>query len=182
MDVALLRIFQRQVALQCRFILMAAQEINVGLQQRNVERVFYEIQNLLNAGANVSKALWGQGGRLANERKPLRDSIGIGDDSPLRQVAMRNNFEHFDERLDRWWNQSTHHNSIDLMIGPNSAIAGVADIDRFRAFDPLTAKMNFWGQDFNVQVIVDEVQKILPRLQDEANKPHWEVGRSPSQQ
>ncbi len=179
MNIALLRIFQRQVALQCRFILAAAQEINAGLQQRSVEQVFYAIQNLLNAGANVSKALWGQGGKLANERKLLRDSIGIGEDSPLREVAMRNNFEHFDERIDRWWKQSTHHNSIDLMIGPGSAIVGVADIDRFRAFDPMTAKMNFWGQDFNIQGIVDEVQKILPRLQEESSKPHWEV-ESPS--
>ena len=58
---------------------------------------------MLNAGANISKAFWGSGGKLAVERKPLRDSIGIDDKSPLRAVTMRNNFEHFDERIDRWW-------------------------------------------------------------------------------
>src|SRR5260221_13812861 len=88
MDLMLLRVFQHQLDLQCKFLLLAAQEVDQGVQQKNVERIFYGLQNLLNAGANISKALWGQGGKLAEERKPLRDSIGIGDDSPLSQVTM----------------------------------------------------------------------------------------------
>src|SRR5450631_2177877 len=94
-----LRTFQSQVALQCSFLLLAAEDLNRGLKQRNISYVFYALQNLLNAGANISKALWGQGGKLAIERKPLRDSIGVDDTSPLREVTMRNNFEHFDERI-----------------------------------------------------------------------------------
>ncbi len=52
---------------------------------------------MLNARANISKALWGSGGRLASERAELRASIDVSDDSPLRYVGMRNKFEHFDE-------------------------------------------------------------------------------------
>lgn len=119
MDSMLLRVFQGQLLYQCEFMLLAAKEANKTMKQRSdpdvgaletTTRIFYSIQNLLNAAANISKALWGQGGRLEAKRKPLRDSIGITDSSPFREVAMRNNFEHFDERLDDWWGKSTPRN------------------------------------------------------------------------
>jgi hypothetical protein len=154
MDLMLLRIFQAQVALQCRFMMLAATEVNNGLQQHDVHYVFFALQNLLNAAANVSKALWGGGGKLSAERKPLRDSIGIGDDSPLRSVTMRNNFEHFDERLDRWWKDSARHNHFDLMIGPTAtSIVGAEDIERFRMFDPSTTDMTFWARNLTFRCL-----------------------------
>lgn len=169
-----MREFQRQVALQCKFLLIAANEVNTGLQQKNTERVFYALQNLLNAGANISKMLWGQKDRKANERKPIRDSADIADNSPLREVAMRNNFEHLDERIDRWWNESKVRNYADMNLGPKSMFNGLDTMDMFRLYDPTTANLMFWGQEFNIQAIVLEVEKILPRLQEEADKPLWE--------
>lgn len=174
MELMLLRTFQRQAALQCKFILLAAQDIDTGLQKGDIEYTFYAVQNLLNASANVSKAFWGSGGKFATERKALRDSIGVDDNSSLKEVTMRNNFEHFDERLARWWKESQQHNHADLNLGPRNMIAGISDIDRFRAYDPTTKDLSFWGQDFNLQDLTDEAQRILPKLQAEANKPHWE--------
>ena len=146
MDLMLLRAFQQQILLQCQFMLMASAKINEALRQDDISRTFYSIQNLLNAAANVSKALWGQSGSLTAERQALRDSIGVSDSSPLREVTMRNNFEHFDERLDRWWTQSAHHNYADLNIGPRSAISGIDNVDTFRMYDPATTEVVFWGQ------------------------------------
>jgi hypothetical protein len=176
MELMLLRIFQQQVLQQCKNLLLSANEVNQSLAKQDVERVFYVLQNLLNAGANISKALWGQGGKLADQRKPLRDSIGIDDTSPLREVTMRNNFEHFDERLDKWWKKSPRHIHIDNNVGPPNMVGVVADqIDKFRHFDPQTTIITFWGQEFNLQKIVDEVQRILPTLEAEASKPHWKT-------
>lgn len=177
MDIFLLRTFQRQVELQCKFVLTAAQELNKALAERNsAQQVFYALQNLLTASANISKALWGVKGNrdLTKQRKPLRDSIGIRDDSPLREVNMRNNFEHFDERLDKWWRKSKRHNIADLSVGPPSTFQGLEDIERFRMFDPSTTNMTFWGEEFNIQNIVNEVTRIFPTLQREASKPHWD--------
>src|SRR6185312_5907330 len=103
-------------------------------------------------------------------RKSLRDSIGISDESPLRQVTMRNNFEHFDERLDRWWVKSEKHNYSDFNLG---SIGGIDEIDSFRNFDPASTDLSFWGQAFNLQSPINEVQSILPKLEAEASKPHW---------
>ena len=148
MELMLLRLFQKQVLLQCQFVIVAATNVNAGLNNRNSEHVWYSLQNMLNAGANISKTLWGQGGRLTEERRPLRDSIGVPDNSPLRQVTMRNNFEHLDERMDRWWRKSKHHNHVDKIIGPKATtIVGADPRDIFRFFDPQTTELIFWGQE-----------------------------------
>src|SRR5260221_11535558 len=159
MDMHLLRTFQRQVAGQCQFMLRAAEDINNALKNGDTRVVFYSIQNLLNAAANVSKAFWGQGGKLTDQRKPLRDSVGVADNTPLKAVAMRNNFEHFDERLDRWWNESTHHNFADFNVG---AVQVPNKIDSFRNFDPKSTVISFWGDDFNLQSLINEVEILLP--------------------
>lgn len=84
---------------------------------------------------------------------------------------MRNNFEHLDDRLDTWWKESKRHLHADMSIGPkDNMLKGVEQIDRFRLFDPRTTDLTFWGQEFNIQAIVSEAQKILPKLLEEANK------------
>src|SRR5688572_3342541 len=68
MDTFVLRIFQQQLLSQCRYLIFAAADANEGLKQHDAERIFYAIQNLLNAGANISKTLWGQGGKRDDDR------------------------------------------------------------------------------------------------------------------
>jgi hypothetical protein len=150
MDQLLLRQFKNQVLLQCHFLLMAADDLNSRLNDLNTnfrgdsaEKVFYALQNLLNAAANISKVLWGQGGKLAAQRKDIRDSIGVSDSSTLRLMGMRNNFEHFDERLDHWWNNSQGHNYVDLCIASRNEIHVPDILDWFRVFNPTTADITF---------------------------------------
>jgi hypothetical protein len=174
MDLMLMRAFQRQVLVQCEYILFATQDLDRALKAHNTRYTFYAVQNLLGAAANVSKTLWGQGGKFTAKRRPLRDSIGVSDTSPLRDVTMRNNFEHFDERIDKWWRKSKGHNIVHMNIMPVTGIAGTDDIDRFRQLDPHTMEVIFWSQRFDLRAIVAETQRILPKLRQELDKPHWQ--------
>ena len=85
---------------------------------------------------------------------------------------MRNNFEHFDERLEKWLAESARHNSVGFSVMPRSEVVGIDPIDWFRVFDPQTTDLYFWSQDFNLQAIVNEVQRILPKVREEEGKPH----------
>jgi len=165
MDSMLLRVFQHQILLQCDFLLRATNDINSALNNGDIDGAFYGIQNLLTAAANISKALWGQGGKLSAERRELRDSLGIDDGSPLREVTMRNHFEHFDERLDRWWKESKAHNHNDRNLFPRAAITNFEDLDNFRNFDPGTTDLTFWGQDFNLQQLIKRSTSDCPKAQ-----------------
>jgi hypothetical protein len=57
---------------------------------------------------------------------------------------------------------------------PHGPVAGLADIEMFRVFDPTTFDVVFWGERFNVQAIATEVARIFPIAEREAAKPHWE--------
>ena len=183
MDPVLLRLFQGQVHLQCQFLTFAVEDLESAQKdltlavrdsesrQNGMIRMWFAIQNMLNAVGNISKALWGQGGGRSAERKPLRDSIGVTDMSPLRLPDMRNHFEHFDDRLDHWWDTSRRHNYVDLNVG--LAVGGVEDDDTFRNYFPQTGEVVFWGERFDLRLIAEEVQRILPKLRQEAEKPPW---------
>jgi len=176
MDLMLLRIFQRQVADQCRLVLTSVPVINQAAATGDHDQLWVGCQMLVVGAGNVSKALWGQGRsrkKTAPARQPLRDSLGVDDASPLYDVGMRNNFEHFDERIDRWWAESPSHNHLDRMIGPPTAVAGLTDIEMFRIYDPGTRSIVFWGQTFALQPIASECDRLVRVAEREAAKPHW---------
>lgn len=174
MELMLLRMFQHQIQFQCQAILVGSHDSNSAMTTGDMTRLWIAIQNMLNVAANVSKTLWGQGGKLAEQREPLRASLQVDDTSPLRDVVMRNHFEHYDERLNHWWEDSDAHNYLDMSVMPAGAVQGMADGDMFRMFDPPTGDIVFWGQRFNVTALANEASRLLPIASAEARKPHWE--------
>ena len=129
------------------------------------------VQNCLTAVANISKACWGEEGKYRKERKPLRSSLGIKKDSPLRPLSRRNSFEHFDERIDEWFATSANRIHVDRIIGPANIIGGVSAIDMFRVFDPTTAEVVFWGERYPLKRIMDEVTRLYPLARSLGDKP-----------
>ena len=67
MDLLLLRVFQRQVELQCKAIVFSGHDLQLAMSVNDKSRTWVAVQNLLSAAANASKALWGQGSRFASK-------------------------------------------------------------------------------------------------------------------
>jgi len=129
------------------------------------------VQSCLTAVANISKACWGEEGEYRKERKPLRQSLGIKKDSPLKPLSRRNNFEHFDEQIDEWFSTSKNRIHVDRIIGPANIIGGVSTKDMFRVFDPTTAEVVFWGERYPLKTIMDEVTRLYPLARSLGDKP-----------
>jgi hypothetical protein len=169
-----LRIFQQQLRDQCQFFWLGVQSLEIGHKKNDHVQVWYGVQNILTAGANISKMLWGSKGRRADARRRLRESVEVSDDSPLRDVTMRNHYEHMDERIDRWWDSSETKIYVDKNIGSGS-VSGLDTMDNFRWLNPSTGDLIFWGETFNLRSLAVEVDRILAILEKEADKPHWEL-------
>ena len=127
------------------------------------------------------------GGKFAEARRDVRASIGLTDGSSLRTVAMRNNYEHFDERLERWSETSRQSNYLDLSVIPVNAvhgpdaIRGLDDI-KLRTYDPATGVLTFWGEQFDIRALIKEIEQILLRLREECQKPVPPKTSKPSEQ
>ena len=174
MDLLHLRVHQRQVAHQCSTALQAVHLANLGLTTNDQEIFWASIQNLLTAAANISKACWGQGGKLVEQRRPLRESLEVPEDSPLANTDLRNHLEHYDERLDRWYETSQNKNHADFLIGPVGSIQGIVDTDVFRHFDPATGDVIFWGEHYSIPTLATAIGILKPIAEREGRKPHWE--------
>lgn len=174
MDNLLLLLFQKHLYLQCNSFLLAWEELQTALREGNSIRIWVNIEAALNAAASISKGLWGQRRAKSAERKELRDSLGITESSPLLDVNMRDNFVHFDERLDRWWIESKRHNIIYQSFGNvRQSTQGFEDIEIVKVYDPITCDVMFFSQDFNLRNIAQEIYRIFPKVTEEANKFPW---------
>ena len=167
MDSRLLAIFQDELSTQCKFILLGGRHVNACLEAREPMLTWFSLQGMLISAANASKLLWGSRPQDALERLPLRESVGVTDDSPLRSRRLRNDFEHFDERLEEWFSSSQDHNYLGRNIGDPGGIViqgrGIPD-DRFGHFDPSTTIVSFWERSVSLQEIVTEVERIIAAL------------------
>lgn len=162
MDPMLLMVYHVQIETQCEGVIKAAEDLNAALKAHNVNLVFCAIQALLTSAANISKALWGVPKNTAalTDRKPLRDRLKVDDNSPLRPLTMRNNYDHFDQRIDKWWKDSKTRNYTDLNIGSLAAYQTGDTNDIFRLYDAATKDTFFWGDKFNLGDIIEEAKRI----------------------
>ena len=173
----LLRIFQLELETQCKFIILGAQAVNEGLAERraNSDQVWFGLQGILVSAANASKLLWGSRAEPVLEtRRPLRESVSVTDDSPLSSRRLRNDFEHFDERLEDWFGASEDHIYIGRAIGPKGSIVSIRGKEPeqlFGQFDPTTATVAFWERSVIVNDVVAEAERILSILQDDRAGP-----------
>ncbi len=174
MNKMVLRIFQREVERQCKFALIAAQDLNNALQHGDMDRIWYSIQTLVVAVGNISKILWPSDPLLPERGVDIRKSLSVDDDSPLGPRKFRNHFEHFDERLEIWATSSEHMGFVDSNVGPPGMIAGVDPGDCLRNFDTINFAVTFWGDEYVLPPIVKAVQELWQKAAVEAKKPHWE--------
>jgi hypothetical protein len=170
MDKHLLSIFQSELKTQCEFIVIGAQVVNANLgPQGNSQAVWFGLQGILISASNASKILWGsRQDPVLEARRPLRESVSVDDSSPLSSRKLRNDFEHFDERLEEWFETSENHIYLGRNIGPPNMIvlSGASPTDQFGHFDPTTAIVSFWDHASNLNDVVAEAERIFVRLKE----------------
>lgn len=79
-------------------------------------------------------------------------------------LHVRNDFEHFDERIDSWVINSKNHNYADKNIGDLNSIQGLNYKDNFRLYDPKTKTLYFCGNEYPLADLYNYVQEIKKAL------------------
>jgi hypothetical protein len=170
MDKNVMRIFHREVERQCRFAIIAAQDLQISLQAVNMDRIWYSIQSFLIAAGNISKLLWPPKPQISNRAAELKQSLCVDDSSPLEPRTFRNHFEHFDERLEEWATSSQRRNLVDSNVGPTGMISGIDPDDYLRNFDPTKKTVTFRGDKYQLQPMIDAIINLHKKAVIEANK------------
>lgn len=84
-----------------------------------------------------------------------------------KDIGIRNDFEHFDERIDSWVINSKKHNYFDKSIGntsPIQAVSGIDVKDSFRWFDSKTMTLFFCGKKYDLKSLNVYIGKVKSAL------------------
>jgi len=117
--------------------------------------VFFFAYSFLLHTANVSKLIWPNPSVFGPEKKKVGDKVadlvalhdsrgpairqGLdiqGDVWSIKSKDLRNDLEHYDERLEGWYVTSPRRNMADMGLMPRNAISGLDDPDFRRNLDP----------------------------------------------
>src|SRR5258708_2197610 len=137
--------FVCEVHRQCKFTLLAAEDLRASLMQEpwpDHDRIWMSIQAILIAVGNVSKVLWPSRAQGRDRGQELCALFEVDDNSPLSSRLFRNHFEHFDERLESWASEE-HPMLCDANIGPAGMFGKIDPRSYLRHFDPDTFTLMF---------------------------------------
>jgi hypothetical protein len=106
--------------------------------------IWFALQIILVAAANISKMLWGTRRAGEEDREELRSRLGVLESSPMESPSLRNDFEHFDERLTGWGKKQKGSRTFvgrNIWHEPDNAVPIIPDEPpnrRFGHFDPVS--------------------------------------------
>jgi hypothetical protein len=173
-------VYLNELQRQCQFALIALSQLSHALNSLDgmdappgkvpnpeywMLRIWSAAQSFLGSVANASKLLFPPDKKpLAKTRgEELRALLGINNDSLLADRTLRNDFEHFDERLDTWGKTNGFHEVIDGNIGMESPGAiGGANLNAFvlRDLDSSASTIRFQ----NHRLAIQDYEKYLHNL------------------
>jgi len=172
METRLLRIFQREVERQCRFAIVASEDMEQSLATEDNDRLWYSVQAFLVAAGNISKLLWPPRPALPQRAEMLRKSLSVKGDSPLKPRCFRDRFEHFDEHLEQWAKSSRSGAFIDSNVGPAGRIKGASEKDYLRNFELATWTVTFRGDSYHLPPLLKAIRLLWQKAVAEAGKPY----------
>jgi hypothetical protein len=153
-------------------------------QLNEAERCFEEIKNNSSNSSTVFSATHHFLVHVSNVVKLIQPNIK--DDNDFRkyralslkktypnlptispnEIHIRNDYEHYDERIDYWVINSKNHNYADKNIGPVTAIQGLDPKDSFRWFDDTKMTLYFCGREYRLNDLSDYIQKVKKAINE----------------
>jgi hypothetical protein len=149
----------REIWTQCKFAVIAFDNLTAK-GQRGTDLTFSSAHSFLSHAANVSKLL-----KATDIASPfvggvVGDELGIPESSPVHDRRLRNNLEHYDERLQKWIaEQGPRANIGTYNIGPRSAIQ-IPGMVFVTHYDPTTKTFTFVNEDFDLTALDGEIRRI----------------------
>lgn len=161
----ILRQYADQIALQARWTLRAAAELNDS-SASEISEVFRKATQVVVHAMAVLRFLDACGARnkhvAENRVRLIKERWPTIPEPPAGLREIRNDLEHFDEKLDKWATSSKRRNLADLNIMPPGSIMGLEEVENLRSYHD--GVFYFWSHSVDLSEVrkwVEEVAKCL---------------------
>lgn len=154
-----------EIRAQATFAEMAYRNIDRKAHIVNEWIVFSSIHSFLSHCAMISKML-----RAKGATKTIEKILGLPLKSIIHDREFRNHLEHYDERLKKWIRKAGVGASvINHCIGDKTMISG-DNIVFVSFYNPMNKIFTFIDEEFNLELMFAEVQKIKNKTEKWLNK------------
>lgn len=125
----------------------------------DASQLLNHLQNVVLQGATLSRYFWPVRKGHEDRGDALCKALNVTDASPLKSRELRNEIEHFDEKLDAYLAGGIFGIILPSYIGAMPDEGGVT-AHVFRAFYTDKAVFEILGKRFEVNPMVDEIARI----------------------
>ena len=122
--------------------------------------VWCSIQSILVAAANVSKILWPVGKSYMARGKRLRELLGVDDRNLLSDRTLRNHFEHYDERIEDWFDNNNSAVYMDSRIDPFEPTPWSLPRLYQRSYNPTSQKLSFRDETIDLAGLLSALAEV----------------------
>lgn len=151
-------VFIGEIVLQSKIAHQAADRLQATHENFNNVEVWCSIQSILVAAGNVSKILWPRQ-KYKSRGERLRQMLNVNVDNLLSDRKFRNHFEHYDERIEEWFNNQSSAVYIDLAMNPS--LRGPIAINDHRGYNSFNNTLIFRGESLNLNEVLYALEEIL---------------------
>lgn len=146
-----------EIVLQVKIAQRAAQRLFAAHDNFDQIETWCSIQSILVAAGNVSKILWPQKNKVRGEQ--LRKLLRVEKDYILSDRKFRNHFEHYDERVEDWFNKQSSGVYIDLAMNPS--LPGRSALNSHRGYNAFNNTLKFRGEELDLNEVLKALEEIL---------------------
>jgi hypothetical protein len=157
-------ILMNEIVLQSKIAERAAERLKVSNEKSDRIETWASIQSILIASGNVSKILW-PNKKYKSRGEKLRDLLNVNEDNPLFDRTFRNHFEHYDDRIERWFEDQPSAVYRDLAMNPSMQGFGELTFNH-RGYNSSNNTLIFRGESLDL----NEVLNALKELRDNCSK------------
>ena len=146
-----------EIVNQAKFAERAADQL---AKSSDSVEVWGSIQSLLVAAGNVSKILWPVKNQHVARGKHLRELLGVEDDNLLSDRTFRNHFEHYDERIHDWFEDSDSAVYMDSKIDPFEPTPLSLPQFFHRSYNPTSRTLSFRNESIDLSAVLTALAEI----------------------
>lgn len=154
------QVFIGEILMQSKIAKSAAERLVTCEDNFDPIEIWSATQSILVAAANVSKILWPQRKTSAERGKILRMRLNVDDHNLLSDRNLRNHFEHYDERIENWFENNYSAVYMDSRIDSFESIWGRNPANLHRVYNPMTQTLTFRGESVDLAEILKALEEI----------------------
>lgn len=131
--------------------------------EAEMDEILNHLQNIVINGAALSRYLWPPRKAYKWRGIEICEALDVSSSSPLKSRDLRNDIEHFDERLDEYLNQDIVGYILPQYVGRSVDRSGVPG-HLFRAYFVDTGVFELLGRQYEIPPIAEEIFRIHKKL------------------